>query len=191
MLIRIRDGRYIREPRRDERWLYRRDKFVDKFSSHSLLRFPSTHHPGNSSFICELIIACLVFRMLRSNERGASILKLFRGFFSFLPFTLVRGYIYLKKYTRRFQHSVYHAHNLAHIYLACCLLALKYHSDHGLRNSELITGWNISISEFNFIEGLVLNGLEYNLCLADEEIEEAKKELHVVSLSLTNIELNN
>lgn len=48
-------------------------------------------------------------------------------------------------------------------FLACNIIAFKYKEDYCIFNSKMITGWNITIEEFNYVEAMVLNRVKYDL----------------------------
>lgn len=121
--------------------------------------------------LSELVFASMVFNFLDKNESGFSLLKLFKGFCTFLPRTLINGYIYLKRYTGSFKHKFRKIDQLLKIYLACCVISNKYEVDVQIWNSEVVANWGIDLDEMNYLEALLINTLNYDLFISDEDYQ--------------------
>lgn len=93
----------------------------------------------------------------------------FRNVISFLPQTLLLGYIL---FLRLFGTTLIEEEgDIPDIYLACCISASKYQSDLRISNINFINE-EIDIKKMNYLEGWVLNKLEYNLRIENKEMIE-------------------
>lgn len=117
----------------------------------------------------DLVFASLVFNFLEKGGRGVCVLKFLRGFCTFLPSTLINGYIYLKRYCSNFKYRFREFGQLLQFYFVCCLVSRKYEADTQISSEEVLKDWEMSVGEMNYLEALVINGLNYNLNITQKE----------------------
>ncbi|TBT96514.1 hypothetical protein CWI39_3744p0010 [Hamiltosporidium magnivora] len=88
----------------------------------------------------------------------------------YLPFTLLIGFIYLKRYLIRVKkrNDFYF---FVKLYLVCCLIGNKYWEDSCGGNCNECSVWGFEVEDINMLEKHVLNTLGYDLEISSEEIE--------------------
>lgn len=118
-----------------------------------------------------------MFNFLERGQSSNPIVKLFKGFCAFLPRTLLGGFIYVKRYSANFKYKFQKIENLIKIYLACCIISKKYELDSQTWSSEAARGWGLDVAEVNYLEALVLNGLDYNLHVSNSELQRASNSI--------------
>ncbi|KAI5181080.1 hypothetical protein PAEPH01_2780, partial [Pancytospora epiphaga] len=141
-------------------------------SNFNLVRAAAIGHPeAYDRNISSLVFMTIIVDFMDVSECNIRFLRLFKSFCTFLPKTLISGFIYMRRYASNFDHRFKRVDQLIKTYLACCILANKYNTDVQLFNVDVISGWDIDISEMNYCEALVLNTLNYNLFISSKEYE--------------------
>ncbi len=119
---------------------------------------------SNSIFLCVLFINLFKHVALTKTFSG-----IFRKFVAFVPNTLVGGFIYFKRGFKNFKNILYDMESFINVYFICCILFKKYTSDTRILNIDMVEYIEINIKEFNYLEALVSNSLEYNLHITKDE----------------------
>ncbi|ELA42660.1 uncharacterized protein VICG_00412 [Vittaforma corneae ATCC 50505] len=135
-----------------------------------------------SSFVCtEMIFNALIFKLIGCRHTAIWISKL-KSMISFLPKTLLLGYILILRLTNStpLELSV----DIPQIYLACCITASKSQYDSHVSNINFINE-DMDVKKINYLEGLVLNCLKYEINISSDDIWNAVEEISRINTSET------
>lgn len=121
----------------------------------------------NFTLINSLILKFLDHKNLVSV---LSIEPIFR-FARTLPLILVSGYIYLEKYMARVGVVFSDCSKLVKFFLVCCLIGLKFIYDTNCSTDSFLTSWDMAAVEVNYIEGLVLSTINYDIEISNNDIQ--------------------
>lgn len=134
-------------------------------------------------FFTDSSCAQTIFRAVAMRLGGCSAsqrLK-FRRMASFHPRTLLLGYVLFSKAATGLALSL---SEIPRLFLVCCIAASKTQYD-GHVSNESFAGEDLEVEEINYLEGLVLNRLQYEMrigedevCLAIEEISRMEYSQH-------------
>lgn len=156
------------------------ETYDHRFRNHVLAEkcYSKNYYEENAQDIQSLIFTSLIFNFLEKGEPGVHALKFFKGFCTFVPQTLLNGYIYFKKYAGAFSCKFNRISDIVKVYLTCCIISRKFQGDIQLPNDEMIRGWDISNAEINYLEAFIFNTLDYNLHISRAEYRFTMHELH-------------
>lgn len=118
------------------------------------------------------LINSIVLKFL-DHKRLASFLSI-EPIFKFteaLPLTLVAGYIYLEKYVRKIRATFSDCSKLIKFFLVCCFIGSKFTYDTHYSSDSFLTEWKLMAKEINYIEGLVLSTINYDIEISNRDIQ--------------------
>lgn len=118
----------------------------------------------NFSLINSLILRFLDHQRLHTYM---PIEPLFR-FAKALPLTLISGYIYLEKYIDKIKGTFSDCSLLVKFFFVCCLIGSKFVND--IHADAFLTGCSIALREVNYIEGLVLSTINYDIEISGRDV---------------------
>lgn len=119
------------------------------------------------------IFAALVIKHLGKDREHLDSMELFRPFYSFVPETLLMGYVLLCRYPYGFESDS----DLVDMFLACCIVSSKIRIDLHLSSINLVRGWDVPISKVNYLEAFLTNAIDYDVFVNDEEARNAASEI--------------
>lgn len=131
--------------------------------------------PKSPFFIFTAIIVKLIDKKIKGIDTNRNTIALFfKSVSNFSSKTLLLGYSFLMKFSLKSQFD--QLQSLLDMYLTCCVVASKTQIDGHLLN-EKYKGSHQTIFDFNYLEGLLLNTLSYNLKIEIKELENMVTEI--------------
>lgn len=114
----------------------------------------------------QMIFRALVFKLI-GRENADVWLGSLGSMILFLPKTLLLGYILLLKLTTSI--SFDSPAEISQAYLSCCITAAKTQYDGHISNIDFVNDVS-TVRRINYIEGLILNCLQYNIGITNGEV---------------------
>lgn len=131
---------------------------------------------------CSIIIfTSIIFKLIDENFTFEN-LPFFSIFSTFSPKTHLLAYLYLMKFT--IKNHFKKIQQLIDMYLTCCIVASKTQIDGNLSNDSMKSS-HLSIFDINYLEGLLINELSYNLTVKQNELEAAILDMQGIYLMKT------
>lgn len=121
----------------------------------------------------QMIIRAVIVKVI-GRKKTTQWAPQFKSIESFIPQILLMGYILL---SRLVECTIFESpFDIPEIYLVCCIAASKTQYDSHISNVDFSD--EIGIHKINYLEGLVLNRLEYEVKIRDDEICRAVEEIN-------------
>ena len=125
--------------------------------------------PKCSLLIFTAIIVKLIDKKFNCVEPVKNeVVSFFKSVSRFSSKTLLLGYLFLMKFSIKTQFK--QLQNLLDMYLTCCIVASKSQDDKPLYNGKIMKLHQLKF-DINYLEGILLNALSYNLKFENHEIE--------------------
>lgn len=139
------------------------------FATEALLSYTAESVIGtgfNLNLVNSLILRFVDHKSLNSFLSMKSIFRFAR----ILPITLASGYIYLEKYMSRAKVAFSDCSMFVKFFFVCCLIGSKFIHDVRHPGDPLLTSWDLMANEVNYIEGLILSTINYDVEISSMDV---------------------
>lgn len=132
----------------------------------------------SSAVSSEMILNALILKLIGCRATTVWINKL-KSVVSFLPRTLLLGYILILRLTNSTLLEL--SDGIPQVYLACCITASKSQYDSRVSNISFVSE-DMNVQKINYLEGLVLNYLKYEIGISSDDIWNAVEEIGRINM---------